>query len=168
MSRAFLVCLGNKALATHGLLDVLVGQRFLGSFANFLFDHLLGFSFHTACQPHFRALKSVTGGFQGISCPFKPTETSANHVHHQPFSILIVFVGSKSRQTATDHVDFQPQSNEEEELSGTTMDEREFLALFILDSAHDFVLPCLCLFEMQRDDGIAWSKLGQISIGFGH
>ena len=95
---------------THSLLDVLVGQGFLGSFADFLFDHLLRFSFHTACQPRFQPLKSFTGGFQGISCPFKATETSANHVHHQLFSILIVFVGSKSRQTATDHADLQPQS----------------------------------------------------------
>ena len=94
---------------THGLLDVLVGEGFLGSFADFLFDHLLRVSFHTACQPRFQPLKSVTGAFQGISCPFKPAETPANHVHHQPFSILIVFVGSKSRQTATDHADLQAQ-----------------------------------------------------------
>ena len=31
-----------------------------------------------------------------------------------------------------------------------------------------FVLLFLCLFEMQRDDGIARTKLGQIAIGFGH
>ena len=113
---------------THGLLDVLIGQGFLGSFADFLFDHLLRFSFHTACQPRFQALKSVTGGFQGILCPFKPTETSANHLHHHPFSILIVFVGSKSRQTAPDHADVQPQSIHW--LLG------EVWSLFILDSAH--------------------------------
>ena len=110
MSRAFFGLFGKQGTGhTHGLLDVLVGQCFLGSFANFLFDHLLRFSFYTACQPCFQPLKTVTGGFQGISCPFKPAETSANHVHYQPSSILIVFVGSKSRQTATDHVDFQQQ-----------------------------------------------------------
>ena len=31
-----------------------------------------------------------------------------------------------------------------------------------------FVRLFLCLFEMQRDDGIAMPKLGQIAIGFGH
>ena len=101
MSRAFLGLFGKKGTGhPHGSLDVLVGQGFLGAFVDFLFDHLLRFSFDTACQPRFQALKSVTGGFQGISGPFKPAETAAHHLHHHPFAILIVFVGSKSRQTA--------------------------------------------------------------------
>ena len=127
---------------THGLLDVLVGQGFLGAFADFLFDHLLRFSLHTMCQPCFQALKSVTGGFQGISGPFKPAETSTNHVHPYPFAILIVFVGQN-------RVKLPPIM-----LTGNCAPYTECFGGG--------------LFEMQRDDGIARSKLGQIAIGFGH
>ena len=102
----FLGLFGNEGTGhPHGSLDVLVEQGFLGAFVDFLLDHLLRFSFDTACQPRFQALKSVTGGFQGISGPFKPAETASHHLHHHPFAILIVFVGSKSRQTAPDHAD---------------------------------------------------------------
>ena len=89
----------------HGFLDVLVGQGFLGAFVDFLLDHLLRFAFDTACQPRFQPLKRVTGGFQRISSPFKPLETPACHLQHQPFAILVVFVGLKPRQTASEHVD---------------------------------------------------------------
>ena len=106
MSRAFLVCLWKQGTGhPHGLLDVLVGQGFLSAFVDFLLDHLLRFAFDTACQPRFQPLKRVTGGFQRISGPFKPLETPVCHLQNQPFAILVVFVWSKSRQTASEHAD---------------------------------------------------------------
>ena len=102
----FLSLFGKQGTGhSHGFLDVVVGQGFLGAFVDFLLDHLLRFSFDAACQPRFQTLKRVTGGFQRISGPFKPAETPAHHLHHHPFAILVVFVGSESRQTASEHVD---------------------------------------------------------------
>ena len=42
-----------------------------------------------------------------------------------------------------------------------------FFGMMVWCAAAFFVL-LLCLFEMQRDDGVARPKLGQIAIGFGH
>ena len=91
----------------HRFFHVLIAQGFLGSFGDFLFDDLLGFSFDATCQACCQSTQGVTREFQGITGPFKALETSTHYIHQYTFPILIIIlVRTKSRQTTPSHVFF--------------------------------------------------------------
>ena len=47
----------------HGFFHVLIVQSFLGSFGDFLFDDVFGFSFDTPCEPRFESTQNITRQF---------------------------------------------------------------------------------------------------------
>ena len=82
ISRARLVCLGNKARGyPHGLFHVLLIQRFLGLFGDFLFNDVFGFAFDTSRDnPAFNPRKVLLGSFKGFRVllrPWNPPRTTS-------------------------------------------------------------------------------------------
>ena len=102
----FLGLFGNRALATRtAVLTFLLDKAFL---ARLLISFLITCSalrLTLRANPAFKPLSVLLGAFNGFRGSFKPSETPAGHLQHQPFAILVVFVGSKPRQTASEHTD---------------------------------------------------------------